>query len=629
MIPWPGSAYTYTYATLGEFIAWIIAWDLILEYAVRRLDSGRRLVRLFHTTLLKDIPASSCPTAGPQAPFTPGRGFLPDRHRRLPQPAGHRHHPDRRPDPGGRRHRVGAGELGHRGDQGRGGADRDRVRLHPRHPGQLRGPSLPEQTVDAATGALQGRLGGVFAAAGVIFFAYIGFETVSTAGQETHNPQKNIPIAIIASVTVCTILYILMCLVVTGLAPYTELNIAGADLPRVDRIGPSPGLAEAGGHRRGHHRARPPSSACSTARSRIFYAMARDSLLPPVFAKVEPKRRTPVGRHADHRRRRRRPGRPVPHRPAGRTGLDGHAAGLRHHLRRGDLSAHQAARHRRAGSRCRSWQFTAPLGVLACLYLVFSLPAATWLRLVDLDGDRAGGLLRLRLPPFALPREDAGGPGRVTAAPRSGMLPITTTTLSGSMIAGAGTTLSGGRRRADRAAGRGQDHGDAAGPARPAVDGGPQADHAGAAAPRGPRRRRPHGPDPRRTGRQDRRLPRAHAVQGLRPAPASRWSPRASSPAWSWTTRRWRASRPCCSTSSTSAASTPTSAWPWPATRKACCATTCSLLVMSATLDGGRVSPPAGRRPGDREPGPRLSGRDPLSRPRPGQADRGPGGAGG
>jgi basic amino acid/polyamine antiporter, APA family len=136
-------------------------------------------------------------------------------------------------------------------------------------------------------------LPGILTAAGVIFFAYIGFEAVSTAAQEAKNPQKNMPIGILASLGICTVLYILMALVITGLAPYASLNndapvaraLAGVPqlqwLRQLVNVGVAVGLG---------------STILSLlyGQSRIFYAMSRDGLLPPMFCKVNPKTRTPI-----------------------------------------------------------------------------------------------------------------------------------------------------------------------------------------------------------------------------------------------------------------------------------------------------------------------------------------------
>jgi APA family basic amino acid/polyamine antiporter len=378
MIPVAGSAYTYAYATLGEFVAWVIAWDLIVEYLFAASTVAVGWSGYF-VGLLKDV-GIVLPTSLTQAPFTVGEGF-----HLIPTGAFLNF-------PAIAITLVAALILV------AGVTESARVNttivaikvavvvlvivfgfMHVNPANWV--PFIPPETVDAATGAAKYGMGGVFAAAGVIFFAYIGFETVSTAGQETHNPQKTIPIAIIASLTVCTTLYILMCLVVTGLAPYSMLNVPAPIYTAVDRIGPSLAWLK------------PVVTVGATiglgstilsllyGQSRIFYAMARDGLLPPVFGLVGAKRRTPW---------------------AGTLITAAFAAALAglfpigllgELVSMGTLLAFAVIcggvvylRIKRPDIerpfKVPVWQVTAPLGVVACLYLVFSLPAPTWIRLV-------------------------------------------------------------------------------------------------------------------------------------------------------------------------------------------------------------------------------------------------------
>jgi APA family basic amino acid/polyamine antiporter len=134
---------------------------------------------------------------------------------------------------------------------------------------------------------------GVVRGAAVIFFAYIGFDAVSTAAQEAKNPQRDMPIGILGSLAVCTVLYILMSLVMTGLTSYKNLNVPHPVFVAIEAAGPAlawlrpiinigaiAGLASV-------------VLVMLMAQPRIFYSMSRDGLLPPVFGKVHPKFQTP------------------------------------------------------------------------------------------------------------------------------------------------------------------------------------------------------------------------------------------------------------------------------------------------------------------------------------------------
>jgi APA family basic amino acid/polyamine antiporter len=132
---------------------------------------------------------------------------------------------------------------------------------------------------------------GIITAAATIFFAYIGFEAVSTAGAESKNPKRDMPIGILGSLIICTILYILTSAVLVGIVPYTDLNDAAPIAKAVNqiglpwfavlvKIGAIAGLSSV-------------MLVLLYGQTRIFYTMARDGLIPPVFSRVHPKFKTP------------------------------------------------------------------------------------------------------------------------------------------------------------------------------------------------------------------------------------------------------------------------------------------------------------------------------------------------
>jgi APA family basic amino acid/polyamine antiporter len=148
---------------------------------------------------------------------------------------------------------------------------------------------------DAAANKGEGAFGfdGIMRAASIVFFAYIGFEAVSTAGQEAKNPGKDMPFGIIGSLVVCTVIYMLVAAIMTLLVPYQSLNVPDPVAVVVDSFGPEwawlaktikigaiIGLTSV-------------VLVLMYAQTRIFYTMARDGLLPKVFATVHPKFKTP------------------------------------------------------------------------------------------------------------------------------------------------------------------------------------------------------------------------------------------------------------------------------------------------------------------------------------------------
>lgn len=150
-------------------------------------------------------------------------------------------------------------------------------------------PFVPEPT------GVDGEFGwsGIMRAATIVFFAYIGFEAVSTAGQEAKNPKRDMPIGIIGSLVICTVLYIATSLVLTGVVPYTQLNSGAPVADAVNSFGPEwkwfavmikvgalAGLTSV-------------ILVLMYGQTRIFYTMARDGLLPSPFSKIHPKFKTP------------------------------------------------------------------------------------------------------------------------------------------------------------------------------------------------------------------------------------------------------------------------------------------------------------------------------------------------
>ena len=148
--------------------------------------------------------------------------------------------------------------------------------------------------IPPATGA-KGEFGwgGIFRAASIVFFAYIGFEAVSTAGQEAKNPKKDMPIGIIGSLLVCTILYILVSIVMTLVVNYKVLDVPDPVAVAVDALGPQWGWFAKTVKAGAIVGLTSVILVLMYGQTRIFYTMARDGLLPKVFATIHPKFRTP------------------------------------------------------------------------------------------------------------------------------------------------------------------------------------------------------------------------------------------------------------------------------------------------------------------------------------------------
>jgi APA family basic amino acid/polyamine antiporter len=320
MIPVAGSAYTYGYATLGELIAWIIGWDLILEYLFAASTVAVGWSGYF-TAFLTSL-GINLPPALTGAPYSVvgTHTLVPAQICVDPATSGIAFDPVTRTA-------VAAADCAARGfnlTQGllnvpamvlilfitallvlgiKESARFNNIIVYVKVAIVLLvigfgfkyvnsanwDPFIPPNTGEFGHFGLSGVVRG----AGVIFFAYIGFDAVSTAAQEAKHPQRDLPIGILGSLAICTILYILMALVMTGVAHYTELNVPHPVFVAIEKAGPAlkwlgflvnvgaiAGLASV-------------VLVMLMGQPRIFYTMARDGLLPPVFSRVHPKFRTP------------------------------------------------------------------------------------------------------------------------------------------------------------------------------------------------------------------------------------------------------------------------------------------------------------------------------------------------
>jgi APA family basic amino acid/polyamine antiporter len=372
LVPVAGSAYTYGYATLGELFAWIIGWDLILEYAFSASTvaigwSG------YMVSFLRDlginVPAAL--SAAPGTVVTMADGSTVTAVFNLPA--------------------ViivalvttllviGIKESAAVNDViviikvavvllfiafTVGAINADNWT-----------PFIPANTGPRENFGLTG----IVAGAGIVFFAYIGFDAVSTAAQEAKNPQRDMPIGIIASLLICTVLYLIVSAIATGVMPYSELNVPDPIARVADRagLGWMSSLIKMGA-----------IAGLSSVilvqllgQSRIFYSMSNDGLLPAFVNRIHPKFRTPwitqivVGVGVTI------PAAFLTVRESAALVSIGTllafvivcAAVLLLRIREPNL-------HR--PFKAPAIKFVAPMGILSCLYLMYYLPLRTWMRLL-------------------------------------------------------------------------------------------------------------------------------------------------------------------------------------------------------------------------------------------------------
>ncbi len=286
MIPIAGSAYTYAYTTMGEIIAWIIGWALVLEYAF-----GAGTVSIAWSEYLNKLTNGGIPYAWSHSPFEVSAA---GEHGIMNIPA-----------------LFIVGVLTMLLIKGTSESATVNAIIVAIKVGIVLAfigigwgyinpvnhtPFLIPEGVAGHEGFFQHGIGGVLRGAGIVFFAFIGFDAVSTAAQETINPAKDMPIGILGSLAACTILYILFGWVLTGVAPYQEFLKAGKEasvayaistyMPGYGWLATLVTVAILAGF----------SSVILVmlmGGSRVFFTMAGDGLLPGLFAQIHPTFRTP------------------------------------------------------------------------------------------------------------------------------------------------------------------------------------------------------------------------------------------------------------------------------------------------------------------------------------------------
>jgi basic amino acid/polyamine antiporter, APA family len=286
MIPIAGSAYTYAYTTMGEFVAWVIGWALVLEYAL-----GAATVAIAWSEYLNNLLGGTIPYSWSHSPLEVSTTGV---HGIFNAPA---------------LFILAVLSLVLiKGTQESARLNTVIVAIKVTiviafvvlgwqfvNPANLH-PYLVPATVAGHEGVFKHGWGGVLGGAGIVFFAFIGFDAVSTAAQEAKNPARDMPIGILGSLAVCTVLYISFGYVLTGVCNWQEFKIAGKEasvayaiqhyMPGYHWLALAVTLAILMGF----------SSVILVmllGQSRVFYSMAKDGLLPKLFSDIHPKFCTP------------------------------------------------------------------------------------------------------------------------------------------------------------------------------------------------------------------------------------------------------------------------------------------------------------------------------------------------
>ncbi len=374
MIPQAGSAYAYSYATLGELVAWVIGWDLILEYAVGNVAVAISWGDYF-TTLLRglgvDLPVYL--TTGYRTALLSSNPAI---HGLL----------DSAPRLAGVPILVNIPAFSIvmiitwlllRGARESAQANKVMVIIKLLALGLFIAAGLTAINPVNYTPFAPNGFTGIHQGAAIVFFAYIGFDAISTAAEETRNPQRNLPIGILGGLAICTIIYVVVGIVITGMVPYTELGVADplaraleltgfTNVAWIVALGAIVSMATV-------------LLVFQYGQPRIFFAMARDGLLPQWAARVDPKTR-------------------IPYMTTLVTGvlvavasLVGDAAETYDLTNIGTLFAFALVcagvliLRVKEPDRVRPFNVpfvwvVAPLGVLACLYIMYGLPPQAWVR---------------------------------------------------------------------------------------------------------------------------------------------------------------------------------------------------------------------------------------------------------